>query len=56
MIIIILRRKWIINDNNEKLGQTFTIKNAYIVTWGKTESWTIFSITGILENGVDLKG
>ena len=27
-------------------------KNAYIVTWGKTESRTIFSITGILENGV----
>ena len=32
------------------------LKNAYIVTWGKTESWTIFSITGILENGIDLKG
>ena len=32
------------------------LKNAYIVTWGKTESRTIFSITGILENGVDLKG
>ena len=25
------------------------LKNAYIVTWGKTESWTIFSISGILE-------
>ena len=32
------------------------LKNAYIVTWGKTESRTIFLLLVFLENGVDLKG